>query len=210
MPRTAEQLEEIKNESRGVILNSALELFAEHGYNGTSVRMIAMEAGVSQGLLYNYYEGKEALLRAIFERSMEDVQASFERAAGGSTPGDRIEGLVRAAFDIVRKNLSFWRLSYQLRMQPGVVEGLGESLRAWSEATRARIEALLRAAEVESPAVQARLLFAAIDGAAQHYALDPRDYPLDQVGDALIQHFRPLRRAPAQNTRGRSDVDPSR
>lgn len=54
MPRTAEQLEHIRQESRERILSSALRLFARHGYAATSVRMIAREAGASLGLLYNY------------------------------------------------------------------------------------------------------------------------------------------------------------
>jgi AcrR family transcriptional regulator len=189
MPRTAEQLEHIREASRERILSGALRLFAQHGYAATSVRMIAHEAGISLGLLYNYYDGKEALLRAIFEQSMRDVQASFELAAGGATPAARIERLVHAAFGIVREHLSFWRLTYQVRMQPGVLEGLGGDVRTWSEAIRHQLERLLRAAGVPSPATEARVLFAAIDGAAQHYAMDPDRYPLDQVAAALIRRF---------------------
>lgn len=189
MPRKTEQLERMRERSRRRILDSALELFAQRGYASTTVRMIAERAGVAQGLLYNYYAGKDALLHAIFERSMGDVQESFERAMAGATPGERIERLVRAAFDIVRENLSFWRLTYQLRMQPEVLEGLGGNIRASSEAIRLQLEALLRAPESPSPEVHARVLFAAIDGAAQHYAMDPAHYPLDGVAEAIIARF---------------------
>ncbi len=189
MPRTPEQLEQIREESREKILSSALRLFARHGYAATTVRMIAEEAGVSQGLLYNYYDGKDALLRSIFERSRGDVRESFERAAGGATPRERLERLVGAAFDIVRENLSFWRLNYQLRMQPGVLEGLDEDVRAWSESVLAQLEELLRSAGVASPEIEARLFFASIDGAAQHYAMDPDRYPLDEVAAALVRRF---------------------
>jgi len=182
----------MRAESRARILTSALRLFAQHGYAATSVRMIARDAGISQGLLYNYYDGKEELLRAIFEQSMRDVQESFELAAGGTTPGEQIERLVRSAFSIVRENLSFWRLTYQLRMQPGVLEGLNYEVRVWSEEIRFQLEELLRAAGAASPAVEARVLFASIDGAAQHYALDPDHYPIEEVATALIRRFRAL------------------
>lgn len=203
MPRTAKQLEPIRERSRERILACALELFARRGYAATSVRMIAEKAGIAQGLLYNYYAGKEALLRAILERSMADVQASFERAAAGATTGEGIARLVRAAFDIVCENMSFWRLTYQLRMQPGVLEGLGENVAASSDAIRLQLEALLRSAEGPSPEVQARVLFAAIDGAAQHYVMDPAHYPLDEVAEAIIQRFVP--RASSAARRGRSN-----
>ncbi len=102
---------------------------------------------------------------------------------------ERIERLVHAAFDLVRENLPFWRLSYQPRMQPGVVEGLGAGVGEWIEATRHRLESLLREAGVPSPELQSRLLFAAIDGAAQHFALDPERYPVEEVADALVRRF---------------------
>lgn len=191
MPRTAEQLAQVREESREKILAAALRLFSRHGYAGTSVRMIAEEAGVSQGLLYNYFDGKESLLRAIFDRSMADVQESFERAAGGATPGERIERLVGAAFDIVRERLSFWRVTYQLRMQPGVLEGLAEDVHAGGEAIRQQLEELLRSAGAALPAIEARVLFAAIDGAAQHFAMDPDHYPIDEVSGSLIRRFLP-------------------
>lgn len=191
MPRTPEQLEQIREESREKILSSALRLFARHGYAATTVRMIAEEAGVSQGLLYNYFDGKEGLLRSIFERSMEDVRESFERTSGGETPRDRLERLVFAAFDIVRSKLPFWRLAYQLRMQSDVLGGLEPYVREWPESIRLHLEELLRAIGVTSPALEARLLFAAIDGAAQHYAIDPERYPLEEVAGALVRRFLP-------------------
>lgn len=189
MPRTPEQLETIRAESRERILEAALRLFARQGYAATSVRRIAEEAGVSQGLLYNYFEGKEALLRAMFERSTTDVEQSLSEAETGAAPQERIERLVRSAFAIVGEHLSFWRLSYQLRMQPGVLEGLEEATTAWTEATRARIERLLGGAGVRDAAIEARVLFAAIDGAAQHFALDPEGYPVEQVTRALVRRF---------------------
>jgi AcrR family transcriptional regulator len=189
VPRTEAQLEAIREESRERIVASALALFARHGYAGTSVRMIAAQAGVSQGLLYNYFAGKEALLGAIIERSLRDVAWSFERAAEGATPAERIERLVHSAFALVREKLDFWRITYQLRMQPGVLEDAGPTLLASADAIRAHLEELLRAAGVPSPAVEARLLFAAIDGAAQHYALAPDNYPLDEVANALTLRF---------------------
>src|SRR5690606_25664309 len=183
------RLEAIREESRQRILDAALRLFARYGYAATSVRQIAEEAGVAQGLLYNYFDGKEALLRAMLERSAADVERSLSQAAGGATPQERLERLVRSAFDIVGEHLSFWRLSYQLRMQPGVLEELEEATRAWTESTRARIERLLREVGVKDAPIEARVLFAAIDGAAQHYALDTTHYPVEEVSAALVRRF---------------------
>src|SRR5689334_3493523 len=110
-PRTAEQNEQVKAATRKRIVDAALGLFAEHGYEGTSVRMIADDAGMSIGLLYNYFDGKQALLHAIFAESMADVRESFARA-DAAPRSERLEQLVRGSFEILQRNLRFWRLSY--------------------------------------------------------------------------------------------------
>ena len=48
--------------SRQKIINAALFLFAKYGYEKTTIRMIAQKAGVSLGLMYNYFDGKDELL----------------------------------------------------------------------------------------------------------------------------------------------------
>lgn len=187
MPRSQSQFAAMREESRENILRAGLVSFARRGFAATSIRMIAVEAGVSQGLLYNYFDGKGALLRAIFERSMDDVQATFASAEVAATPVDALASLVRAAFDTVRAHEDFWTLSYQVRMQAEVVADLGAELTGWTAQIVDRIEALYEAAGASDAAARARLLFAAIDGAAQHWVLDRDGYPLDEVGDEIVR-----------------------
>jgi AcrR family transcriptional regulator len=172
-------------------VRSALALFALRGFAGTSIRMIAGEAGVSQGLLYNYFDGKSALLRAIFARGMEDVQSTFVEAERATTAAAGVASLVRAAFATVRAHADFWALSYQVRMQPEVLADLGDDLGGWTDAIVARIESLYDAAGESGAGARARALFAAIDGAAQHWVLDPDGYPLDAVGAEIVRLFAP-------------------
>ncbi|MDB4966791.1 MAG: Transcriptional regulator, TetR family protein [Myxococcales bacterium] len=53
---------------REAILDAALELFAELGYHGTTVPQVADKAGVGAGTLYRYFENKEALVNALFQK----------------------------------------------------------------------------------------------------------------------------------------------
>jgi len=187
-PRTAEQNEQIRVDTRRRIVDEALLLFAEHGYAGTSVRMIAAAAGVSAGLLYNYFENKQALLHAIFEESMADVRASFA-LADQVPPKQRLEQLVRGSFQILRRNMTFWRLSYGVRMQPAVLAGLGPELHEWTVAIRRTLQGYLRDAGVARPDVEAAVLFALIDGISQHFVLDPDRYPLDAAIELVIGKY---------------------
>jgi AcrR family transcriptional regulator len=189
-PRTPEQNERVRAASRARIMEAALELFARDGYERTSVKTIARAAGISQGLLYNYFESKDALLRALFEASMEDVGASFAAADAEPDPTRRIERLVRGAFEIVRQNQAFWRLSYGVRMQAAVLEGIGGAIPAWTATIHQTLERYLRDAGVPDAAVEAAILFALIDGVSQHYVLAPDRYPIAEVADRIVARYR--------------------
>jgi AcrR family transcriptional regulator len=55
-------------DKREAILDAALVLFAERGFHGTAVPLVAERAGVGAGTLYRYFESKEALVNALYRR----------------------------------------------------------------------------------------------------------------------------------------------
>ncbi|MEQ9367019.1 MAG: helix-turn-helix domain-containing protein, partial [Leptospirales bacterium] len=50
------------------ILDASLELFAEKGYDGTAVPLIAEKAGVGAGTIYRYFESKEVLVNILYNK----------------------------------------------------------------------------------------------------------------------------------------------
>lgn len=69
---------------RPQVLDAALELFLEHGYDGTSMDAVAQAAGVTKPVVYACFPGKEELFRALLrreeERILEEIQTAFESA----------------------------------------------------------------------------------------------------------------------------------
>ncbi len=63
MPRTAKAVEDRREQ----ILDAALRVFAKKGFAKATNKDIAREAGITTGLIYHYFESKDALLKAIFE-----------------------------------------------------------------------------------------------------------------------------------------------
>jgi AcrR family transcriptional regulator len=189
-PRSEALNDRLREESRRAIVAHALRLFAEHGYDRTSMKAIAEAAGMSPGLIYHYFASKERLLRALFEESMADVLASFAEADAAPTPQDRIEALVRGSVRVVRGNLAFWRLSYGTRMQRAVLDALGDAVPAWTGQIHATLARYFREAGAAHPETEAAILFALIDGVAQHFVLDPDRYPVDVVADRIIAAYR--------------------
>jgi len=70
-----------KEEKKAAILEAALDLFAERGFEGTAVPLVAERAGVGAGTIYRYFDGKEALVNAVFQeqkaRLVSDLVTGF-------------------------------------------------------------------------------------------------------------------------------------
>ncbi len=69
-----------ESERRGKIETAALALFCERGFHGTTVPAIAERAGVSVGLMYRYFAGKEELVNHLFRLWKERFRAGVEPA----------------------------------------------------------------------------------------------------------------------------------
>lgn len=70
---------------RDDILTAAMNLFAERGYDGTTVPMIADNAKVGAGTIYRYFENKEALVNALFQECIQKFLDAFKSTELGST-----------------------------------------------------------------------------------------------------------------------------
>jgi AcrR family transcriptional regulator len=63
------------------ILSRSAALFAEHGYTGTSITMIAEACGVSKALMYHYYSSKDAVLFDLLQDHLQNLVMGVETAA---------------------------------------------------------------------------------------------------------------------------------
>ena len=71
--------------TRGQLIEVATGLFAEHGYEGTSIEAVLTAAGVSRGALYHHFAGKEALFTAVVEALSERILAQQTEIISGCT-----------------------------------------------------------------------------------------------------------------------------
>jgi len=93
------------------IERAALELFAEHGIDGTSIRMIAQRAGVTEGALYRHHASKDDLVRALFFEYFERFATLLEAAQQSSARiGPKLEAMIAGfyrAYDEDPKGFQF-------------------------------------------------------------------------------------------------------
>jgi AcrR family transcriptional regulator len=83
------------DETRARIFDAALELFRRNGLAQTTMREIASEAGVALGAAYYYFDSKDAIVLAFYERAQRDLDPLLEQALAGSRDlGKRIRALL--------------------------------------------------------------------------------------------------------------------
>jgi len=92
-----------EGERRKTILRAAISVFAEKGYHGCRISDVAREAKVAYGLVYHYFQDKQALLQSVFEVGWGGFVARVREAAEGpGTIQEKVERILTVAFDAYR------------------------------------------------------------------------------------------------------------
>ncbi|MFF1546682.1 TetR family transcriptional regulator [Streptomyces sp. NPDC058291] len=103
-PQPSEGAPASKSEqTRALILETAMRLFQERGYDRTTMRAIAQEAGVSVGNAYYYFAGKEHLIQGFYDRlAAEHREAVRDILARETSLEARLAGVLRTWLDVAR------------------------------------------------------------------------------------------------------------
>ncbi|MFD5157433.1 TetR/AcrR family transcriptional regulator [Streptomyces hawaiiensis] len=84
---------------RGELLGTAAEVFAEQGYNATTVRKIADHAGMLAGSLYYHFDSKESMLEEILRTFLDELWDGYDTVlAAGLGPRETLQALVTESF----------------------------------------------------------------------------------------------------------------
>jgi AcrR family transcriptional regulator len=190
MPRTKEQFEEIRKSSKEKIINAALEVFAKEGYYSSTISVIAKKAGISQGLLYNYFKSKEELLNEIMIGLIEALMCEFMPI----NPKEKITrkhvvNLINVGIDLVLKDPKFWKLYFSVFMQPDVYAMLIDRMNEISKTYMKAFSKYFKEKGEKDPKTMMRYFSAIMDGIQFHCMIDPKNFPAEKVKKLLIKQF---------------------
>ena len=125
------------------LLAAATRLFAEQGYDRTSVQEIVEAAGVTKGALYHYFGSKDDLLHEVYARVLRIQQERLDAVAGADEPVEK--RLRAAAADVVVTTIEslddamiFWRSMHHLSPEKNKqvrAERTNASARSWRRAS---------------------------------------------------------------------------
>src|SRR5207244_800443 len=95
-PMSQPQIDSSNADRRSQILEAALVCFAKRGFHQTSMHDISGEAGISVGLIYRYFENKEAVISAMADRHKQEISEMMDRARQAPTLLESLEILFTA------------------------------------------------------------------------------------------------------------------
>ena len=191
MPQTEQASDATSSDSREVLLNAALTVFAARGYKGATIKSIAAAAGISPALLYHNHRDKSDLFRAVVARRADQLLAAPGLASGSSDDLATVLGnFVEGYLTIIQRpeTIAFVRLGLQ---DSEHLNELRETLRTVGPGRLlAFLTAFLEAQKaagritVEHPPLAARMLMgslAATVAAVRLFGLPPTGYERTEV-----------------------------
>ena len=178
---------------RQSLIEACARVLAREGAAGTSVRAIALEAGVSPGLVGHYFAGIDALVAATYAHVEAQVSEALDAAlaAAGDDPRARLDAYVTASFappiasgELLATWIAFWSL---VRARPEIARQHDEQYAQF----RARLEGLLAACGVAA-SNQRRAAIAAtalVDGLWLELCLSPQTFSAGEASEIGRQHL---------------------
>ena len=139
-------LKPLTKEQTDSILRTAAEEFADRGFAGTAISSIAKKAGVSVGVIYKYYSGKEDLFNACVAKSLGTMEEVLDAAknSGGSML-EMADVLITEAQNFAKENPEYIRLYHQITVS-GSPAGKAQSAELIESATARLYEGFIKEA----------------------------------------------------------------
>jgi len=103
--------EKKKIKNRNAILEAAITLFNENGYDNTSIEQIAKAAGVGKGTVYSYYQTKKDIIKGFCEYELEQIHNELVASSNQDAPIlEQMVTIYMTEFKQVTRNPEFGRL----------------------------------------------------------------------------------------------------
>jgi AcrR family transcriptional regulator len=189
-PRSKKEFEKIRVLRKAQILEAALEVFAKEGYHHASISKITQVAGVSKGLVYNYFPSKEDLLKNVLIQGIEGLKESYIQTDDELDSPDELEIFIKGGLDIMRKESHFYKLYFTVFFQPDAQKIIAENYQEMFGGLLDDISCYFKAKGDPYPMEKATLLAAAMDGFGMYYLMNPELYNLEVFERILFDLFK--------------------
>lgn len=187
-PRSKAQFEELREASMKKIFDASLELFGTKGFEATSIAQIAKLAGISKGLIYNYFDSKEDLLKAMID-NLFSIGDEMMAGLFVDDPKIALENLIKAVFQWFRTNDRLNRLMISLATQIDRFQFVHDLAINKTNVYLKMLEELFNKMNYPEAKMEARMLGTFLDGVSMHIMVMKDDYPMQEVEEMLINKY---------------------
>lgn len=190
-PRTTEQFEQMRIQSRTKIMDAALDLFTKDGFDSTPISAISMKAGVSTGLMYNYFESKDKLLEEMIREALRISKKGFATLSEIKDPFEQIEQFIRSAIYGMKKKQTMLtsKLILFIQVKPNPSSEIVKLLKEYNLNAYKTLEDIFKKMELENPEQEARLLFAILSGFKLQYLVFKEEFPFDRMFESVMERY---------------------
>lgn len=188
MPKTPEQYQDIRKQKKQLIMDTALELFAENGFHATSISQIATRAKISKGLTYNYFESKNEILQEIMEQGFNEIYDNLDINHDGVLTEEEFIYFIRQNFRLVRENTHYWKLFFSLLLQPKVSATFAEKYQEKAGPLFGMFYQFIVSAGSSDPEKDLMAVASMIEGAFLYLVAAPDIFPGEKMEQAVIDN----------------------
>lgn len=123
-------MEKISNEKRTEILEAAVKLFSERGFEKTTVDEIATKANVGKGTIYLYFQNKEDIFLGVLEEGMAKLLDIFEKIIQSGNFTQQLYDMIYSQFKFIEDNQEFYKihLKEQVNLELKICDDADNSL----------------------------------------------------------------------------------
>jgi TetR/AcrR family acrAB operon transcriptional repressor len=171
-----------------------MRLFAEHGYDRTSIDAIAQEAGISRGSIFWHFGTKESLLSAMVTEIYNQWNREIVETVAPRTGLDALSAFLAGKFDRFRREPALVRLGYRLSGEalhrPELAQTMTELRDFYAEVLTMWLTEAREAGELRAnvtPEAAADLVLGLLEGAAVDWLLSPVKVDLDELRETLMR-----------------------
>lgn len=192
MPRTPQENERIRQLAKESILKAAMELFIKQGYHATSINNIAEHAGISKGLLYNYFKGKEELLATMVDARVGEIVEVMNQAMAIETPVEQLKHIIEGAIDNVYMKPEVFRFYLHLQTQPEADHELIKYSRFLIEENARQFEFQCEIFEkLGAKDARKRSLYfsSTLQGIMLMISTYPQQFPIEEIKKHIVDEF---------------------
>lgn len=186
MPRSPEQFDDIRKQKKHLIMETALELFAENGYHATSISQIAANAKISKGLTYNYFSSKKEILNELMEQGFNEIYDNLDINHDGVLTDEEYIYFIRQNFKLLRENMQHWKLFFSLLLQPQISKAFAETYGKKTAPILNLFYGFIKKHGSKDPDSDLIAIASLIEGAFLYCVAVPDVFPMNKLEEAVI------------------------